>query len=147
MFLGEFRHSVDEKGRLTVPARYRQLLANGGYVTHGLDQNAMVWQKESFEAVARKLSQQSFTDPLVREFSRIFLASAQSVEPDASGRIMVPGFLREKHGFEGETVVVGMGDYFEIWTPAGWETQASALDKSRDTADYYAKLNLFAAQP
>ncbi len=144
MFLGEFRHSVDEKGRLTVPARYRQLLAGGGYVTQGLDQNVMVWQKEAFEAVARKLTQQSFTDPVVREFSRIFMASAQGVEPDGSGRILVPGFLREKQGLEGETVVIGMGDYFEIWSPAAWAAQANNLDKSRDNADYYAKLNLFA---
>lgn len=143
MFLGEYRHSVDPKGRLTLPARYRQLLENGGYITQGLDRNLMVWQKESFEKLARQISQQSITDSNVREFSRLFFGDAERVEWDGSGRILLPQFLRERHQLDGEVIIKGSGDYFEIWQPNQWAKQMANLEKAQDNAQYFAKLNLF----
>lgn len=146
MFLGEYRHSMDEKGRLTVPARYRQLLAEGGYITEGIDRNLVVLQKETFERVGKAVTQLSFTDSGVREFGRLFFSRAERIEPDGSGRILVPQFLRDKHSLNGEVVVVGAGTYFEIWSPADWSQQAEHLDKAQENADYFAKLNLFLNQ-
>lgn len=143
MFLGEYRHSIDQKGRLTLPARYRQLLENGGYITQGLDRNLMVWQKESFEKLATQISSKSITDPSVREFSRMFFGDAERIEWDGSGRILLPQFLRERHTLDGEVVIKGSGNYFEIWQPEQWSKQMANLNKAQDNAQYFAKLDLF----
>jgi MraZ protein len=143
MFLGEYRHSIDQKGRLTLPARYRQLLENGGYITQGLDRNLMVWQKESFEKLATQISGKSITDPSVREFSRMFFGDAERIEWDGSGRILLPQFLRERQTLDGEVVIKGSGNYFEIWQPEQWSKQMANLNKAQDNAQYFAKLDLF----
>jgi MraZ protein len=143
MFLGEYRHSIDQKGRLTLPARYRQLLENGGYITQGLDRNLMVWQKESFETLAAQITRKSITDPSVREFSRLFFGDAERIEWDGSGRILLPQFLRERHTLDGEVIIKGSGNYFEIWQPEQWSKQMANLNKAQDNAQYFAKLDLF----
>ena len=143
MFLGEYRHSVDQKGRLTLPVRYRQLLENGGYITQGLDRNLMVWQSDSFERLGKQVSRKSVTDPSVREFSRVFFGDAERIEWDGSGRILIPQFLRERHSLNGEVIIKGSGDYFEIWEPGQWSKQMANLNKAQDNAGYFAKLDLF----
>ena len=146
MFLGEYRHSMDDKGRLTVPARYRQLLEDGGYITEGIDPILIVLQKDTFERLGHAITQLSFTDPEVREFGRLFFSRAERIEADGSGRILVPQFLRERHGLNGEVVMVGAGSHFELWSLADWAKQSEKLDKVQNTADYFAKLNLFMNQ-
>jgi MraZ protein len=146
MFLGEYKHSVDDKGRLTVPARYRQLLAEGGYITQGFDHNLMVLRAPAFEAMSKRLTQMSFTNPSVRELSRVLFSRAEKIEPDGSGRILIPQFLRERVNLDGDALVVGAGNYFEIWSPEHWTKQVDHLQKSQDNAQYFAGLDLFAAE-
>lgn len=146
MFLGEYRHTLDDKGRLTVPARYRQLLEDGGYVTEGVDPNLIVLQKDTFERLGRAITQLSFTDPGVREFGRLYFSRAERVEPDSSGRILLPRLLRDRHGLTSEVVLVGAGSHFELWSPAKWADQSAKLDKVQNTADHFAKLNLYMNQ-
>ncbi|MGH2583247.1 MAG: division/cell wall cluster transcriptional repressor MraZ [Anaerolineales bacterium] len=146
MFLGEYRHSIDDKSRLTVPARYRQLLAEGGYITQGFDHNLMVLRTQTFEAMIRRLNQMSFTNAHVRELSRLLFGRAERVEPDGSGRILIPQFLREKVNLDGEVTVIGAGNYFEIWQPELWAKQNETLNKAQDNAQYFADLDLFAAE-
>lgn len=142
MFLGEYRHTLDDKGRLTVPARYRQLLAEGGYITQGFDRNLMVLREHSFEAMAERLNRQNITDSSVRELRRVLFSQAELVQPDKSGRILVPQIMRERHGLDGELVIVGGGTYFEIWTPQRWAAQSEHLDEASDNANYFDKLEL-----
>lgn len=144
MFLGEYTHSIDEKGRLTVPARYRQLLAEGGYITQGFDHNLMVLRTPTFEAMVRRLTQMSFTNSSVRELSRVLFSRAEKIEPDGSGRILIPQFLREEVKLAGDVNVVGAGNYFEIWSPELWNGQKTHLNKAQDNAQYFANLDLFA---
>ena len=144
MFLGEYKHSIDEKSRLTVPARYRLLLAEGGYITQGFDHNLMVLRAPTFEAMTRRLTQMSFTNSSVRELSRVLFSRAERVEPDSSGRILIPQFLRERVNLDGEVMVVGAGSYFEIWAPDLWSKQIDHLQKAQDNAQYFADLDLFA---
>jgi MraZ protein len=144
MFLGEYSHAIDEKGRLTVPARYRQLLAEGGYITRGFDHNLMVLRIASFEEMSRKVNQMSLTNPNTRELRRVLFAQAQFVQPDKSGRILIPQFLREQMGLDGDVQVVGMGAYFEIWTQDAWQKQIAKLREAQDNASYFAELDLFA---
>lgn len=146
MFLGEYKHTIDEKGRLTVPARYRQLLAQGGYITQGFDHNLMVLRAPAFEAMSKRVNTMSFTNQNVRELSRVLFSRAEHIEPDNSGRILIPQFLRERVNLDGEVLVVGVGTYFEIWSPELWSKQIDHLQKAQDNAQYFAGLDLFAEE-
>ncbi|MDA1329973.1 MAG: division/cell wall cluster transcriptional repressor MraZ [Chloroflexi bacterium] len=142
--MGEYLHSIDEKGRLTVPARYRQLLAEGGYITHGFDQNLMVLRSGSFEQMSSKVNQMSLTKQSARELRRLLFSQAQFIEPDKSGRILIPQFLRDEMGLNGEAQVVGVGAYFEIWTQPVWKKQMAAMRDAQANAQYFEDLDLFA---
>ena len=144
MFLGEYSHSIDEKGRLTIPARYRQLLAQGAYITQGFDHNLMVLRPATFDSMKKKVSEMSFTKPQVRELNRFLFSRAELIEPDGSGRILIPQFLRDWIKLDGEAMVVGAGSYFEIWPPAIWKKQIEHTQESKDNAGYFADLDLFA---
>jgi MraZ protein len=146
MFLGEYLHSTDKKGRLTVPSRYRQLLAEGGYITQGFDRNLMVLRVAAFESMSAKVNQMSITNSSARELRRILFSRAERVEPDKSGRILIPSFLREEIGLDGEVMVVGVGTYFEIWSPATWQRQMKHLRDTQNNAGYFAELDLFAEE-
>ena len=144
MFLGEYQHAIDKKGRLTVPARYRQLLAEGAYITQGFDRNLMVLRIAAFEAMTGKVNQMSLTNSGARKLRRVLFSRAERIEPDKSGRILIPSFLREAIGLDGEVMVVGVGNYFEIWSPATWQTQMKHLREAQNNAEYFAELDLFA---
>ncbi len=144
MFLGEYTHSIDEKGRLTVPARYRQLLAEGGYITQGFDHNLMVLRTPTFEAMVHRLDQMSLTNSSARELRRVLFSQAERIEPDGSGRILIPQFLRQKVNLDSSAMVVGAGSYFEIWALDMWSKQMDHLQKTQENAQYFADLDLFA---
>jgi len=143
MFLGEYQHSLDKKGRLTVPARYRQLLAEGGYITQGFDRNLMVLRIAAFESMSAKVNQMSLTNSSARELRRVLFSRAERIEPDKNGRILLPSFLRQEIGLDGEVMVVGVGNYFEIWSPSTWQNQMTRLREAQDNAEYFAELDLF----
>lgn len=142
MFLGQYRHNLDSKDRLTVPARYREPLEKGAYVMQGFDRNLMVMTDEAFEAVRSHLQGMSFTDPTTRLLHRLIFSTAGRVELDKAGRILIPQFLRQNMLLNGEVVVVGAGDYFEIWAPEAWAEQNSQLQDSQANAQRFAALDL-----
>ena len=120
MFLGQYQHSLDAKGRLIVPARFREDLAEGGFVTRGFDRCLMVMTLDYFEAVYQRINAMNLADPSTRELRRLFFANAYSITPDKVGRINLPQDLREFAQIETETTVAGQGEYFEIWLPTAW---------------------------
>ena len=130
MFLGQYRHTIDDKGRLTIPARFRDLLEEGAYITQGFERNLMVLTSPGFEAMTHQVNRSSITDPTARALKRLLFSTADRVSPDKNGRILIPQFLRERNQLDGEAVLVGVGDYFEIWTPEEWDQQ---LDQLQDT--------------
>ena len=139
MFMGQYLHSLDSKGRLTVPARYRALLLEGAYITQGFDHNLMVLTKASFERISQRVSQGSITDPVSRLLRRFIFSSGEWLEMDRAGRILIPEFLRQVAHFDSEVVVVGVGDYFEIWSPPLWdEQQANLQDAEANTQRFIA---------
>lgn len=146
MFLGQFRHNLDDKGRLTVPARFRDLLlADGAYVMQGFDQNLMVLTSPKFDTLSERIKTMSMTDPTARLLRRLLFSTAAPVEVDKVGRILLPQFLREHATLSSEAVVVGMGDYFEIWSPVLWSAQAEMLGDAQANADRFSALSLSAA--
>jgi MraZ protein len=142
MFLGRYEHAIDEKGRLTVPVRYRELLENGAYVTQGFDQNLMVLPAHSFEMIYSHFVQMSMTDPVARQLRRFLFSSAERVEIDRAGRMLLPQFLRDAVHLDGTAMVVGVGDYFEIWSPEHWAAQNELLQDTEANNQRFAALNL-----
>lgn len=144
MFLGEYRHSIDNKNRLTIPARYRELLDEGAYIQRGLDRNLMVQTTKAFEALSKRIFQMSLTDPLARTLRRLVIGSASRVEIDKTGRILIPEFLCEKAGLtsEQDAILVGQGNYFEIWSSEEWALQQKSLDEAETNNERFKVLDL-----
>jgi len=143
MFLGRFYHNLDEKGRLTIPARYRDLLLpDGAYVMQGFDPNIMVLPSAVFEAFSDNINQMSITDPTKRLLRRLVFSTADRVEFDRAGRILIPQFLRQAAGLDTTVVVVGAGLYFEIWSPESWVDQDEQLQDAQANAQRFSSLEL-----
>lgn len=143
MFLGQYRHNLDSKGRLTVPARFRDFLVpDGAYVMQGFDLNLMVLPTSTFESVSHRVNRMSMTDPKTRLLRRLIFSTANFVEVDRVGRILIPSFLRETAELENGVIVVGNGDYFEIWSPDLWDVQVSELQAAQVNADRFEGLIL-----
>ncbi len=142
MFLGQFRHKFDAKGRLSVPAQFRAALADGAVLTRGFENNLMLLTQDGFQAIWEYLAAMSLTDPLARALRRLIFAQAAQVSLDSAGRILVPPFLREAVGLDGEVVVVGAGDYIELWPVADWEAQMDLLTDPQTNAERFAALSV-----
>lgn len=143
MFLGQFQHNLDDKGRLTIPVRFRDLLTvNGAYVMQGFDRNLMVLPSAAFEALSTEVGVMTMTDPTARLLRRLIYATASQVEVDRAGRILLPQFLRQFAGIEVVTVIVGAGKYFELWSPESWAGQNAQIQDAQTNADRFAALNL-----
>jgi MraZ protein len=142
MFLGQYQHSIDEKGRLMIPARFRELLAGGAYITQGFDQCLMVMTEAYFKVVYDRINAMNLADPTARLLRRLILSNAYPVEVDKVGRILVPALLRGATGIESDAIVAGQGDYFEVWTPAEWEKQMTQINDTEANNQRFATLDL-----
>ena len=142
MFLGQFQHSLDEKGRLMIPARYRELLAAGAFITQGFDKCLMVMTDVYFQQVYDRINAMNLADPTARLLRRLILSNAYPVEVDRVGRILVPQNLRQALALESEAIVAGQGEYFEVWTPAAWNEQMDQLQEIETNNQRFATLDL-----
>ena len=142
MFLGQFQHNLDEKGRLMIPARYRELLAAGAFITQGFDRCLMVMTEAYFAQVYDRINSMNLADPTARLLRRLILSNAYAVEVDKVGRILVPGNLRQVIALNGEAIVAGQGDYFEVWNPADWNQQMDQLQDIETNNQRFATLDL-----
>ena len=142
MFLGQFQHTLDEKGRLMIPARYRELLAAGAFITQGFDKCLMVMTDVHFNEVYERINAMNMADPNARLLRRLILSNAYSVEIDRVGRILIPGNLRQVIALDGEAIVAGQGEYFEVWNPADWNQQMDQLQDVEMNNQRFATLDL-----
>ena len=142
MFFGQYEHSIDEKGRMIIPARFRELLENGAYILRGLDDNLLVLKTESFETLQKNLSQMSITNADARDLARLLFGSAAMLEIDRAGRILIPQFLREAIELNGSAIVIGGGAYFEIWSSLSWSAHQKSLNSSTSRARQFEGLNI-----
>ncbi len=145
MFLGQYEHNIDEKGRLTIPARYRELLNEGAYITRGFDKNLYVLTATSFQHIYDQVNSTSLTNASSRSLRHFLFANAERVEVDKAGRILIPQFLREIAHLDSNAFVVGAGSFFEIWSPETWTQQNQRLNDADTNADLYAAFDLSAA--
>jgi MraZ protein len=143
MFLGQYQHNLDDKGRLMIPARYRDLLAAGAFITQGFDRCLMVMTDAYFQDVYARISSMNMADSSARMLKRLILSNAYPIEVDKVGRILVPQNLREFLAINsGELIVAGQGEYFEVWTPAEWNTQLEKLQDVEANEQRFATLDL-----
>ena len=142
MFLGQFQHNLDEKGRLMIPARYRELLAAGAFITQGFDRCLMVMTDAYFAQVYDRINSMNLADPTARLLRRLILSNAYPVEVDKVGRILLPGNLRQVIALNGEAIVAGQADYFEVWNPADWNSQMEQLQDIETNNQRFATLDL-----
>jgi MraZ protein len=142
MFIGEFTHTVDDKGRLTIPARYRQELDDGAYVTRGLDGCLVLYTDLEWKALTDKIKALPMTDRRARDFRRFFFGSAVEAAPDRQGRVLIPAYLREYASIDSEATVVGTDTYIEIWNPETWQTMRQSVADDEDNADRWTDLGI-----
>lgn len=128
MFFGQYEHTIDAKGRLTIPSQFRELVTNGVYVTQGFDFNLTVYPKDLFEKISEKINKLSFTDSDARSLRRFIFANTAKLEFDTAGRILIPVFLKEMAGIDSVVIIVGTGDNFEIWSPENWAKQIKNMN-------------------
>ncbi len=143
MFLGQFYHNLDDKGRLTVPARFRDaLVSEGAYIMQGFDQNLMVLPPATFASFSDRINQMSVTDPNARLLKRLIFSTADHIDIDKVGRILIPQFLRQAANLEINAVIVGSGEFFEIWSAEQWSVQVEQLQDAQANANRFAALDL-----
>ena len=143
MFMGEYKHSIDAKGRLIVPAKFRESLGDVFVVTKGLDGCLWAFADEDWKKLEEKLRALPLSDKEARRFSRFFLAGAGQVEVDKQGRILIPGGLREFAELEKDVTLAGVGSRVEIWNTDRWEGNSSYDDDEVDKmASHMAELGI-----
>lgn len=135
MFMGEYNHTIDAKGRLIVPSKLRDALGDHFVVTKGLDGCLFVYPNEEWGKFEERLSELPITNANARKFARFFLAGAADVEVDKQGRILLPSVLRDFAGLEKDVVFVGVSKRVEIWSREKWE-ENSTYDDVEEIAEH-----------
>ena len=128
MFMGTYTPKIDEKGRLFLPAKFRDDLAEGLVVTRGQERCLAVWTAADFAQITERLRQAPITDKTVRGYVRMLFPAATHEVPDKQGRISIPPILREYASLRKDVMVMGVMDRLEIWDPQSWE-QYSATEE------------------
>ncbi len=125
MFYGEYSHSIDRKGRLILPAKFREVAKNNFidkfFVTRGLDKCLFMFSEEEWKSQENKFKAISFTKQEGRTFNRIYFSGAVDVVPDKQGRILLPPYLKDFAGIKKEVIIVGVSNRIEIWSAQAWE--------------------------
>jgi MraZ protein len=142
MFMGQYEHTIDEKGRITIPSKFREALEDSVFVTQGFDGNLQVFPPELFERMSIQVRSISYLDSNSRMLRRILFANAEQVSFDSAGRILIPAFLRETANLEGMAIVVGSGEYFELWSPDNWQAQQTSLNDIEANEKRFSALDL-----
>ncbi len=140
MFLGEFQHTVDQKGRLAIPAKFREELADGAVVTRGLDKCLVIYPGSEWASLAERVSRLPQTQPNVRTLSRLLFSGAVDLSLDSQGRTILPQYLRKYAGIAANVAVIGLYQRIEVWGLDEWNavkatTEAAGGSLAEQLAD------------
>jgi Uncharacterized protein conserved in bacteria len=144
ILLGQSIIPINNQGQLSLPPKISAALHPHAFLTQGFDRNLLLMSSESFERIYSFIKNTSISDPLARLLVRLFLANAVELNIDDSGQIQIPSNLRELVGASDKMVVVGQGDYFEIWSPLSWDEQTKSIGDFQANVSRFAKYNLAA---
>ncbi len=139
MFIGEYHHTIDEKGRIIIPAKFREELGNNFIITRGIENCLFVYSKENWAKITDKLSSLPFTKKDARTFNRFFMSGATDVELDKQGRVNISKPLIDYASLSKDCVIIGTGDRLEVWSQESWD---SFFDSTKDSMSDIAE-NLF----
>jgi MraZ protein len=142
MFTGEYRHAVDDKGRVAVPVRFRSELAGGAIVTKWIDGCLGIFPRAAWDALATRVAGLPVTDANARTFQRFIFGTAFEVELDRQGRLVVPAVLRTFAELGSEAVVVGSRDHLELWQPVRWDAYSAQMDSPEVLAQHLQGLGI-----
>lgn len=132
MFLGEYQHSIDDKGRIIIPAKFREALGSDFIITRGLDNCLFVYPRQEWNLLEQKLKQLPMMKSDARAFTRFFFSGASECEWDKQGRVNVPSHLREYAKLDKDCIVIGVSTRVEIWDKATWEAYNQQSQESFD---------------
>ena len=132
MFIGEYAHLIDEKGRIAIPSKMRRNIGSGAVITRGIDNCLWLFPKKEWQTLAEKLSSLPLSDAHSRAFSRLMLAGAMEVEFDSQGRALLPQYLRTYASLKKTAVVAGLYNRLEIWDAAKWTEYKTKSEKATD---------------
>ena len=132
MFIGEFQHSIDEKGRLSVPVKFRPDLSIGLVLTRGLDGCLWLYPIGKWQGIVNEVAKLPFTQKNARSFSRFILSGAMDLKIDKAGRIILPKYLADYAGIKSKVVVIGMNDRLEIWSENRWQSFKEEMEENSD---------------
>jgi MraZ protein len=145
MFLGQYTYTLDSKGRLTIPSRFREELSGRVVVTRGLDRCLTVYPTDVWHEIAQKVTALTITDPRGRTLRRIFFADAIDAELDSHGRILIPDRLRTLGDLElsSEVTIIGLDTFIELWNPSRWNsTSADQMEVAEENPDFWEDLDI-----
>jgi MraZ protein len=128
VFIGEYKHSIDDKGRLAIPTKFRKDLAKGAVVTRGLDTSLFLFPKEEWGKLAEKLASLPLGQSNSRAFARLMLAGAMDVSIDKQGRVVLPEYLRSYASLSKKAIVAGLYNRLEIWDEDNWNTYKAKVE-------------------
>ncbi|MEK9185429.1 MAG: division/cell wall cluster transcriptional repressor MraZ [Patescibacteria group bacterium] len=133
MLIGEYTHTIDDKNRVSMPAKFRQLLGKKLVVTPGLDNCLFLFTDKEWGKVARKLSENaSMLSTDMRSFTRYMFAGAFEAEIDSIGRILIPDFLRARAGLKSKVALIGVQNRVEIWDEKNWQRYRGVVERQAD---------------
>ncbi len=143
MFIGEYHHSLDEKGRLAIPVKFRNEFKQGAVVTRGLDNSLFLYTKKEWKKLAEKLAALPISQSKSRAFARLMLAGAMDVSLDKQGRIVLPDYLRSYAKINKKAVIAGLYNRLEIWSEENWESYRQGAEaNSNDIAEALGELGV-----
>jgi MraZ protein len=143
MLLGEFVHTIDDKGRITVPAKFRQRLDDGLVATKGIDPCLWLYPVDAWEDLSKEINGLPLTDTRSREFKRQVFGGASNLVPDKQGRIILPPYLREFANIDKQAVIIGLYDHCEVWNPERWQERQQRSDSNpEERAEQFASLGI-----
>lgn len=132
MLLGEYKHNLDTKGRVAVPAKFRSDLSAGAIITRGLDRSLFIFGASEWEGLVKKLTSLPLAQADSRAFVRLMLAGASDVRLDTQGRILIPDYLREYAGLKKQVIIAGLYNRIEVWDAENWRQYKSKTEAASD---------------
>ena len=136
MFLGEYSHTIDSKGRLTIPSKYRDTLATGLVVTRGIGSNLAIYPLDEWEKLTERILSRPMSNQQVMNFRRRVFSAADNLKPDRQGRILIPAKLREFASLGERVIIVGNFQFLEIWNPDEWDAVQQQIENSDDLVGF-----------
>ncbi len=147
MFMGEFEHTVDDKGRLAIPAKFRSKFADGLVITRGLDGCLFVYTTADWAVLAGNIGRLPWAKADARSFQRMMFSGATDCQLDSQGRIVMPAFLRDYAKIGGDAIIIGVNTRLEIWSRETWhEIREKVEEESGSIAEHLAELGILSGE-